>query len=104
MTNKTLLYKFEYDIINDKTTPNFSPEEIGHILLKIEKGFGPYETPLFEGKKYELKKFPVSFRNVIEETRKDITFLYKEPSIKIKSRALHFSSPPTNAQNAQKEC
>lgn len=84
MTNKTLLYKLEYENVDDKSTPNFSPEEIGHILLLIEKGFiktpdefGSFQVPLFEGKKYELKKFPVNFRNIMGGTRQDITYIYK---------------------------
>lgn len=84
MTNKTLLYKFEYDNVNKTSIPNFSLEEIGHILLTIEKGiiktpkeFDPIEMPIFKGKKYDLRQFSVNFRNVMEGTRRDITFLYK---------------------------
>ena len=41
MTNRTLLYKFEYDNVNKISIPNFSQEEIVHILLTIEKGIRP---------------------------------------------------------------
>lgn len=78
MVNKTLLYKFEYYNIDEDFLPKFSPEEIGHILLTIEKGIikGPMTIPVFSDGKYILNKFPVSFRNVIEGTRLDITYIY----------------------------
>lgn len=78
MPSKTLLYKLEYEKIDKDSVPNFTPEEIGHILLTIEKGIikGPMEIPVFESEKYKLGQFPTSFRNVMENSRLDITFIY----------------------------
>ncbi len=71
MSNKTLLFKYEYEVLEKNPLPSFSPEEIGHILLTIER------IPIFEEKEIELRKFPEKFRNTISETRLDITFMYK---------------------------
>lgn len=78
MSGKTLLYKLEYENIARFSNPNFTPEEIGHILLTIGKGIikGPMEIPVFGDEKYRLKQFPASFRNVMENTQLDITFIY----------------------------
>ena len=55
MVNKTLLYKNEYKDVEEGTIPKFTPEEIGHILYAIEKGFGFYA--LFESTPFEIKNF-----------------------------------------------
>ena len=53
MVNKTLLYKNEYKDVEEGTIPKFTPEEVGHILYTIEKGFGFYA--LFESTPFEIK-------------------------------------------------
>ena len=72
ISHKTLLN----ENVDKSSVPNFSPEEIGHILLTIGKGIikGPMQIPVFEDKKYEVKEFPVNFKNLMEGTRKDIIF------------------------------
>jgi len=75
MVNKTLLYKNEYKDVEEGTVPKYTPEEIGHILYTVEKGFG--FNALFETPSFKTKSFIVSFRSIIDSTRLDITFLYK---------------------------
>ena len=75
MTNKTLLYKNEYKDVEEGTVPKFTPEEIGHILYIVEKGFG--FNALFETPPFETKSFVENFRSIISSTRLDITFLFK---------------------------
>ncbi len=75
MTNKTLLYKNEYRNLEEKTIPEFTPEDIGHILCTIEKGFG--FNSLFETPPFEVRSFGEKFRSIIGSSRLDITFLFK---------------------------
>ncbi len=70
MSYKKLLFKHEYEVLDKNSLLIFSPEEIGHILLRIR------QIPIFEDKEIELKQFPEKFRNIIDETRLDITFIY----------------------------
>jgi len=81
MVNKILLYKYEYKNVEEDTIPNFTPEEIGHILYTIEKGFNIKREygvfSILEENPIEIKKFPVNFRSINNSTRLDITFSYK---------------------------
>ncbi len=75
MANKTLLYKNEYKDVEEGTVPKFTPEEIGHILYTIEKGFGFHV--IFESTPFEIKNFGGNFRSIINSSRLDLTFLHK---------------------------
>ena len=70
MSYKTLLFKHEYEVVDKKTLPSLSSEEVGHILLTIE------QIPMFEEKEIVPKQFPEKFRSIINETRLDLTFIY----------------------------
>ena len=78
MKSKKLIYKVDHKNISSiEEIPNPTIEDIRDILLEENKGIvwgttmPPYDL------KYEIRDFDVNFRNVLKETRKDITFLYK---------------------------
>jgi len=77
MKGRLLIYKATYENIRD-------------ILLEINKGIVCGISMLPYDQKYEIRDFNVNFRNILNETRKDITFFYKykysmeEPGFKIK--------------------
>ena len=78
MTTKKLLYKAEYDKIDlISVTPNLTVEDIHMILMNINKGISHNEYVLSCCHEHEVKNFDISFRSVIEDTRKDLTLIYK---------------------------
>lgn len=78
MKNKKLIYKTTYEkITSSEEIPNLTIENIRDILLEINKGIVSGTTMPPYDLKYEIQDFDVNFRNVLKETRKDITFFYK---------------------------
>ncbi len=78
MKSKKLIFKANYEnISSNEEIPNPSIEVIRDILMEENKGIvwgttmPPYDL------KHEIRDFDANFRNVLKETRKDITFLYK---------------------------
>jgi len=68
---KSLLYKNKYlDIESIDSLPDLKPEDIGKLLVDIDRIW-----PFID---YELKTFPVEFKNILEGTRQDIVFSYKD--------------------------
>ena len=71
MVTKSLLYKYTYqDVDSAGSLPKVSAKDIGQLLVDIELIW-----PFID---YEVTNFPVNFRNVLEGTRKDIVFSYKD--------------------------
>ena len=71
MKTKSLLYKYTYqDIDSVDSLPKMSAEDIGQLLVDIDR--------IWTFIDYEFKNFPVNFRNIMERTRKDIVFSYKD--------------------------
>ena len=71
MVTKSLLYKNIYqDIDSANSLPKIPAEDIGQLLVDIDRMW-----PFID---YEFKNFPVNFRNIMEGTRKDIIFSYKD--------------------------
>ncbi len=78
MKSKKLIYKTNYEnISSSEEIPNPTIEDIRDILLEINKGIVWGTTMLPYDIKYEIRDFDVNFNNVLKQTRKDITFLYK---------------------------
>ena len=71
MVSKSIIIKDVYKSISESDLPEMSIEDIAELLTKNPKGISDYV-------KYELVSHPVNFRNVLEDTRKDITFHYTE--------------------------
>lgn len=72
MVSKSLIHKKIYENIEVKEDlPKMRVDEIAQILIKSLKGIPNCE-------KYELTSHTVNFRNVMEGSRKDIIFQYKE--------------------------
>ena len=71
MVTKSLLYKNKYqDIDSVDSLPDLHSEDIGQLLVDIDR-IWPFIN-------CEFKTFPVNFRNILEGTRKDIVFSYKD--------------------------
>lgn len=71
MVTKSLLYKYTYqDIDSLDSLPKMSVKDIGQLLVDIDRIW-----PFID---YEFKNFPVNFRNIMDGTRKDIVFSYKD--------------------------
>ena len=93
MVTKKLLYKAEYDDINSKDDlPDLTVEDIRNILMKIDKGITHNEHNLSCRHEHEIKSFPLNFRGILEETRKDIYFSYKikTPEVDYQTRKVLF--------------
>jgi len=71
MVAKSLLYKKNYQDINSADSlPKLHSEDIGQLLVDIDRIW-----PFID---CEFKSFPVNFRNILNGTRKDIVFSYKD--------------------------
>ncbi len=71
MVTKSLLYKYTYQNISSvDSLPKITIEDIGQLLVNINRIW-----PFID---YKLKSFPINFRNIMEGTRKDIIFSYKD--------------------------
>ena len=69
MVSKSLIYKLEYrNLESEDSIPNISVKQIGK-LLEEKNMIWPFIN-------YDITRFPVNFRNLIDGTRKDIVFHY----------------------------
>ena len=72
MVSKSLIYKKVYENIEVREDlPKMEIDQIAQILIESPKGIPNCEN-------YELTSHAVNFRNVLEESRKDLIFHYKE--------------------------
>lgn len=72
MVSKSLIYKKVYENIEVREDlPAMEIDQIAQILIESPKGIPNCEN-------YELTSHAVNFRNVMDESRKDIIFHYKE--------------------------
>ena len=82
MVTRSLLYKNIYqDIASANSLPKIPAEDIGLLLVDIDRMW-----PFID---YEFKNFPVKFRNIMEGTRKDIVFSYKDKDPILGESILH---------------
>ena len=71
MDTKSLLYKYTYQNISSvDSLPKIEIDNISQLLIDI--------NCIWPSINYKITNFPVNFRNVMEGTRKDIIFSYKD--------------------------
>ena len=71
MVTKSLLYKYAYqNILSRDSLPKIEIDNISQLLIDINR--------IWPSINYKVTNFPVNFRNVMEGTRKDIIFSYKD--------------------------
>ena len=72
MVSKSIIHKKIYENIDGKEDlPKMGVDEIAQILIDDPRGIPNCE-------RHELTSHPVNFRSVMDDSRKDIIFHYKE--------------------------